>query len=346
MNLQERLLVAACIVNGIDYEYAGMHQSKPKYYSAATTHFLIYVGTNWYYSTSDDLDNFFYFDFVASTSSCPSVTGWEAVSVVCKNTGTSSYGSLATFSIDKIYASVDITNVEDNENEWDNGETEEPVDNNVDVIVISSISSSLFLIANLFLIVKYWQRCLKSRCCKRKKADDESGNKSASATDVTVSVVIDEKTAKSETKKSKKVTLDLSDKKNSKSSKKDETKLTKELATKELTQPLNETGELKSKKSSKSKKSTKEMKSTRELTQPLNETGELKIKKNSKSKNKSKQDEIKSATRELTQPLNETKELKSSKTSKSSNSGKKKKKQKSEKKESKSKEEKKRPKKR
>merc|ERR1712106_1232582 len=107
-------------------------------------------------------------------------------------------------------ASVDITNVEDNDNEWDNGGTEKPVDNNVGVIVISSISSSLFLIANLFLIVKHWRRCLKSRCCKRKKLDNESRNKSASATDVIV--VIDEKPAKNETKKSKKVTLDLNDK--------------------------------------------------------------------------------------------------------------------------------------
>ena len=36
------------------------------------------------------------------------------------DTLTSSYGSLATFSIDKIYASVDIPIAEDSDNEWDN----------------------------------------------------------------------------------------------------------------------------------------------------------------------------------------------------------------------------------
>ena len=107
-------LVSDCcttyLVDGIRYVHKGSAGGKPYYYSNDDNLYLIFVDwmESWYHSTSNDLYDFYYYDTVRSTASCPPMLNWlSGTTVTCLSNGilTEPTG-LETFSIHKIYQNV------------------------------------------------------------------------------------------------------------------------------------------------------------------------------------------------------------------------------------------------
>jgi len=95
------------LVDDIEYEFTGYYlNDKPQYYSNTVEHYMIFIATNWFISTTTSTQNMYFLDKSKETSICPDKVSWEESIVICKPVNFRREVRLPSLNIETIYADV------------------------------------------------------------------------------------------------------------------------------------------------------------------------------------------------------------------------------------------------
>ena len=98
------------LVDGVKYSFAGDTEGIPFYYSSEEKLYIIYVNwiKSWYHATSNDTNDFYYYDENSKETPCPPMLDWLSHTIVAclANGPVAATSGLEEFSLSKTYANL------------------------------------------------------------------------------------------------------------------------------------------------------------------------------------------------------------------------------------------------